>query len=94
MSRAESQKATMIKQRPYRRSATPPAAAPAPATRTDTDTTGKDVAKGIELGKQIGHKLKAMFEDVVAEPVPEKFRALLEELEDKSPKPPESPESR
>ncbi len=74
----------MIKQRPYRPSATPPTAAPTPATGTDKPTTGKDEAKGIELGKQIGHKLKAMFEDVVAEPVPEKFRALLEDLERKS----------
>jgi hypothetical protein len=37
-----------------------------------------------ELGEQIGHKLREMFNDVVTEPVPEKFRLLLEELEHKS----------
>jgi hypothetical protein len=44
-------------------------------------------SQGAELGEQIGSKLKSMFEDVVAEPVPEKFRQLLEELERKSGKP-------
>ena len=40
--------------------------------------------KGAELSNQIGRKLRAMFDDVVAEPVPEKFHKLLEELERKS----------
>jgi anti-sigma factor NepR-like protein len=104
MSFAESQRATMIKQRRYRSSATPqsdesappapgstPAtAAPIPAAdvpRSDKQKaeprTGEGQAKGAELGEQIGHTLKAMFEDVVAEPVPEKFRQLLEQLERK-----------
>jgi Anti-sigma factor NepR len=32
----------------------------------------------------IGRKLKGMFDEVVSEPVPDKLRALLEELERKS----------
>ena len=39
--------------------------------------------KGAEISNQIGRKLRAMFDDVVAEPVPEKFRRLLDELERK-----------
>jgi hypothetical protein len=41
---------------------------------------------GAEVSEQIGSKLKSMFEDLVAEPVPEKFRELLEKLERKSDK--------
>ena len=39
--------------------------------------------KAVELGEHIGKELRAMFQDVVAEPVPEKFQKLLEELERK-----------
>jgi hypothetical protein len=39
-----------------------------------------------DLSEHIGRELRAMFEDVVAEPVPEKFRKLLDELEQKLPK--------
>jgi hypothetical protein len=38
------------------------------------------------LTEYIGRELRAMFDDVVAEPVPERFRELLEELEKKQPK--------
>jgi hypothetical protein len=66
----------------------PPAAdTPLPETQTAAGpATGESPSKGDELGEQIGHRLKAMFQDVVAEPVPEKFRQLLEELERKSAK--------
>jgi anti-sigma factor NepR-like protein len=94
MSFAESQRPTMIKHRPHRASATPApdtpesaGAAPAPSTvapSTAKPKTTKGAVKGTELGEQIGHKLKAMFDDVLAEPVPEKFRELLEELGRKS----------
>jgi hypothetical protein len=40
-----------------------------------------------EVGDRIGRELRAMFADVVAEPVPDKIRALLEELERQSRKP-------
>ena len=39
--------------------------------------------KAAELGEHIGKELRAMFQDVVAEPVPEKFQKLLDELERK-----------
>ena len=35
------------------------------------------------MHEHIGRQLKAMFEDVVAQPVPEKLRKLLDELERK-----------
>lgn len=57
---------------------------PPPAPPSDG---GKKRPKGptaTELGEQIGHKLREMFDDVVTEPVPEKFQKLLEELERKS----------
>lgn len=63
----------MVKRHARRRLAPPPAA-------TMRRGKGGTVAEGI------GHKLRAMFDDVVAEPVPEKFRTLLEELERKSSK--------
>jgi hypothetical protein len=47
-------------------------------------TKRPDGKKSEELGEHIGRELRAMFEDVVAEPVPERFQKLLEELEQKS----------
>jgi len=67
--------------------APPPAASSTSAPPTSKPRAAKAVSKGTELGQQIGHKLKTMFTDLVAEPVPEKFRQLLEELERKSGKP-------
>jgi hypothetical protein len=74
MNSAESQNATMIKQLTRRPPATPPA--------TPKAATGPP--KGAEISEQIGRELRAMFDGVVAEPVPEKFRQLLEELERKT----------
>lgn len=54
---------------------------------TSATLKGASGAKRIELGEHIGRKLRAMFEDVAAEPVPEKFRELLDELERKTGKP-------
>src|SRR5262245_60523384 len=67
-------RATMIKRRPSRPRARPPLAAPEAL---------KGEPKAAEIGERIGHNLRAMFADVVAEPVPERFRALLGELERK-----------
>jgi hypothetical protein len=38
------------------------------------------------LHEHIGRQLKAMFDEVLSQPVPDKFRELLEELERKQPK--------
>jgi hypothetical protein len=67
----------------------PPAADPtaAPARAAPQPGAGKDDGKTADVGDRIGRELRAMFADVVAEPVPEKIRALLEELESKSRKP-------
>ena len=53
------------------------------ATRQAVFEACEGEAKAAEIGERIGRELRAMFEDVVAEPVPEKFRALLEKLERK-----------
>jgi hypothetical protein len=66
----------MVKPRARRPSPTPPQAARDPA----------EELPAAEIGRQIGEKLRAMFDDVVTEPVPERFRRLLEELERKSSK--------
>jgi hypothetical protein len=60
---------------------TPPS--PKPPTTKSPD---KDKRRE-QLGEHIGRELRAMFEDVVSEPVPERFQKLLEELERKQPKP-------
>jgi hypothetical protein len=67
----------MIKPLTRRTSDTPPAA---------PDETGAK-PKGDEINERIGRDLRAMFDHVVAEPVPEKFRELLDELERRSRKP-------
>lgn len=46
-----------------------------------------DPPKGGEANERIGRELRAMFDDVVAAPVPDKFRQLLDELERKVRKP-------
>lgn len=43
--------------------------------------------KAAQISEHIGRELRAMFDDVVAELVPEKFQELLEELEQKQTKP-------
>jgi hypothetical protein len=40
--------------------------------------------KAAQVSEHIGKELRAMFDDVVAEPVPDRFRQLLDELEKKS----------
>jgi hypothetical protein len=64
----------MIKQLTRRPPATPPA------------TPNAAQSRGAELSEQIGRELRALFDEVVAEPVPEKFRQLLEELDRKTSK--------
>lgn len=52
---------------------------PAPAAKIGRD-------KAMQVSEHIGRELRAMFDGVVAEPVPEKLRELLDELERKQPK--------
>jgi hypothetical protein len=75
----------MIKQRSEGPAATPqPALATTqPAAPVAAEGGGKDAA----VRERIGHQLRALFEDVVAEPVPERFQTLLDELARKSRKP-------
>ena len=62
-------------------------AQPPRTPRPPTPKEATKVARAGEVGELIGHRLKAMFDHVVAEPVPQKFRELLEELERKGRKP-------
>lgn len=66
----------MVKPPAQQPSQTPPSA----AKKRVGDSAAAD------LGRQIGEKLRTMFDDVLTEPVPEKFRTLLDELERKSSK--------
>jgi hypothetical protein len=61
----------------------PRAQQPCPTSPSATKKRASDPAAA-DLGQQIGEKLRTMFDDVLTEPVPEKFRTLLEELERKS----------
>jgi hypothetical protein len=71
----------MIKPPPQRPSDPPPdpdAHPEAGAGSAPSRSTGR------ELGDAIGRQLKALFDDVAAEPVPDRLRELLDELERKS----------
>lgn len=62
---------TMAKRKPDREQERPPTGQSAPA--------GSDFA----LHEHIGRQLRGIFDEVVTQPVPEKFRKLLDELERK-----------
>jgi len=62
---------TMAKRKPDREQEHPPAADAAPG--------GEDFA----IHEHIGRQLRGIFDEVVTQPVPEKFRKLLDELERK-----------
>jgi hypothetical protein len=78
MNSSESQRATMIKRHLYGPTATPTAAPDEGRSARPTDA---------EVRERIGRELRSLFDDVVAEPVPERFLWLLKELERKSGKP-------
>ncbi|MBX9590002.1 MAG: hypothetical protein K2X43_11905 [Hyphomonadaceae bacterium] len=59
--------------------------APAPQVPAPAKKPGNS-DKATLVSEHIGRELRAMFDDVVAEPVPERFQKLLEELEEKQPK--------
>jgi Anti-sigma factor NepR len=60
----------------------PERAADGPATEVDPAGIAKEPPRhaGAAIQEQIGRGLRGMFEEVVAQPVPEKLRRLLEEL--------------
>jgi hypothetical protein len=53
----------------------PPPVPPSAAKSAVASSTSADIAR------LIGERLRTMFDNVLTEPVPEKFRCLLEELE-------------
>ncbi len=58
------------------RSSKPSAAPDAPGSTSER--------KASELSTAIGDELRALYDSVATEPIPDKFRALIEELERKS----------
>ena len=54
-----------------------------PASTAPSPAKKRDHAAAAGVGRQIGERLKTMFDGVLTEPVPDKFRVLLEELERK-----------
>ena len=74
----------MIKRRSSDGSTTTPPDAPA-AHSNDTPGDAPRITPGDApridvVTERIGHELRKMFDTVVAEPVPEKFRRLLDDL--------------
>jgi len=65
----------MVKQHAPVQPPTPP-----PATEERAQT-----GAAYDIGRQIGEKLRTMFDTVLTEPVPERFRRLLQDLERASP---------
>jgi len=63
----------------------PQAPQPLPTPPAEAKKRAREPAAG-DLGRQIGAGLRALFDGVVREPVPDKFRRLLDELERKSSK--------
>jgi hypothetical protein len=63
----------------------PQAPPPLPTPASEAKKRAREPAVA-DLGQQIGAGLRALFDGVVQEPVPEKFRRLLDELERKSSK--------
>jgi hypothetical protein len=62
---------TMAKRKPVRKRERPPAGEADP------------VAGNFPIHEHIGRQLRGIFDEVVTQPVPEKFRQLLDELERK-----------
>jgi hypothetical protein len=58
---------------------------PAPPSAAEKGVEGGAAA---DMARLIGERLRTMFDGVVTEPVPERFRRLLEELERTSPEAP------
>jgi hypothetical protein len=52
----------------------------------EAEAAGDEPQNKFPLHEHIGRQLKATFDEVVSQPVPEKFRELLEQLERKQAK--------
>ena len=51
--------------------------------KPDQVTPGQDDAPGEQVPDWLGNRLRRMFTEVMDEPVPDEFKALLKQLEDK-----------
>lgn len=57
-----------------------------PPKRPHATKVSDKAKKAEDLTAHIGRELRVMFDDVVSEPVPERFQKLLDELEQKKQK--------
>lgn len=65
-----------------------PDAAPEPGTdpgAPDGAAAGGSRARPADVQAYIGRQLRAVYEDVVRQPIPDRFLALMKQLEDPSP---------
>ena len=58
----------------------------APGDKAGKPPQGKKPVSDFAMHEHIGGQLRAIFDELVKEPVPDKFRELLDELERKQPK--------
>lgn len=56
---------------------------PGPEKPAEGVATSQPQGQAFPIHEHIGRQLRSMFEDVVAQPVPERLRKLLDELERK-----------
>jgi hypothetical protein len=61
----------------------PDDASPAPGDRAKSKSAASDRQAG-EVADAVGRRLRSLYDGVAAEPVPEKLRRLIDELERKS----------
>ncbi len=59
----------------------------------ETASSEGESRRAKEIGDQIGKELRELYADLVAQPVPERFLDLLNELEAKTISPPTTPKS-
>ena len=59
-------------------------AEPRSATRPQERAGRGEASLGRDIRGKIGHQLRAMYDDVVSQGVPDRFRELLEKLEQHS----------
>ena len=59
----------------------------APPMTPNPDADGKSGSVDPRLQAHIGRRLRLLYDQMVSEPVPDRFKALLDELENRDPSP-------
>jgi hypothetical protein len=66
---------------------------PPPAADKHAQPRGTEEGQPFPVHEHVGRQLKALFDEVTTQPIPEKLVKLLEELERRQSKPSKPPES-